>query len=746
MSLTTYFGKLILGPMARALPAMSDTEREALEAGTVGFEGSLFEGKPDFERLKLLGQAQLSKAERAFLDTHVKTLCAMLDDYAIEQAGDLPPEVWAYMKEHRFFGMAVPRAFGGLEFSASAQAAAVTRIATTSVAAAVTVMVPNSLGPAELLTHYGTEAQKHYWLPRLAAGADIPCFALTNPYAGSDAASIPDRGILVEREIKGERVRGFMVNFDKRYITLAPVATVVGLAFRAVDPNGPDGERDLGITCALLPVPMQGIDIGRRHNPMGAAFMNGPVRGHNVFVPLDWVIGGEAQIGKGWRMLMESLAAGRSISLPALGSAMQQVSLYVAQGYGKVREQFGVPIGKFEAIAAQIAQNAVMLYATDAARRMTAALLDQGARPSVASAIVKLHLTEAGRVAVNRAMDILGGKAIQNGPSNLLASTYRQAPIAITVEGANILTRALIVFGQGAVRAHPFVLDEMHAVSARDPAKLGKAVSGHLRHVLRNAFASLFARPRARHAPAELNQEARLLARLCAKFAFSTDLAMGLLGGRLKRMELLSQRLGDVLSALYIASAVLWRYSAEREAAMRQLARVALREQLYQAVCALRDLHENLPWGARRLLSWLIMRGVWHLNPVRDAQWLAISESLRNEPKIMALLTQDMSAARSGGLRDLQQALAFYEQLGADEVSRINQVLRKTGSIEAAARTSASPLNALNYLHAADKVIQVDDFASSAQASARSTGEPLPVLTRFDPASGADMNPRLMDR
>jgi acyl-CoA dehydrogenase len=714
MPLAQLIGQLAAAPLARALPAMSATERAALEAGTVGYEGSLFAGRPDFKRLSALGAPKLDAAEQAFLDNEVRTLCAMLDDFAIETARDLPPEVWAYLKHKKFFGMIVPREFGGLGFSATAQAAVVTRIATVNVAAAVTVMVPNSIGPAELLAHYGTDQQKHYWLPRLASGAEIPCFGLTNPYAGSDAASIPDRGVLVEREVNGRRTRGFLVTLDKRYITLAPVATVVGLAFRAIDTSRPEGQQDLGITCALLPAPLAGLDIGRRHRPMDGAFMNGPIRGRDIFVPMDWVIGGETFVGQGWRMLMESLAAGRAISLPALGSAMQQLSLYVANGYGQVREQFGLPIGKFHAISALLAETAAELYATDAARRLTAAELDAGERPSVASAILKLHLTEAGRRAVNRGMDILGGKAIQNGPANVLSSCYRQAPIAITVEGANILTRALIIFGQGAIRCHPYVLDEMQAVAARDHSKLGRALLGHVGHVLRNFWSSLAGVPMALDAPEGLRKEARLLARLAAKFALTCDFAMGALGGKLKRLELLSQRLGDVLSHLYLASAAIWRYGYERDAAMLPIARAAVRMQLRAATVTLRDLYDNLPFGTRRVFGWVIMRGVWQLNPVRDRQWLAIADVLRTNPAAMARLTQDVSTPKCGGLRDLQAALALYEQLGAEEVSRLNKQLRQTGSIDIAARSAATPHSALNYLRAADKVIQVDDFAPAA--------------------------------
>ncbi|MFZ2652640.1 MAG: acyl-CoA dehydrogenase, partial [Burkholderiaceae bacterium] len=580
MGLQELLGRAALKPFSKALPAMGDTERAALEAGTVGFEGELFAGRPDFDALRARGANRLTAAEQSFLDNEVVTLNAMLDDFAIDEAHDLPAEVWQFLREKKFFGMIIPAEHGGLGFGHFAHAAVVTRIATVNVAAAVTVMVPNSLGPAELLLHYGSDAQKKHYLPRLADGRELPCFGLTSPYAGSDAASIPDVGVLTERDIDGRSVRGFAVTFDKRYITLAPVATVVGLAFQAVDRSRPEGEQELGITCALIPVPTQGMQIGRRHHPMNSAFMNGPIRGEDVFVPMDWVIGGEKQVGQGWRMLMESLAAGRAISLPALGAALQQTTLFVVNGYGQIREQFGLQISKFHAIAALISRMAIELYASDAARRYTAAALDAGERPSVASAILKVQLTEAGRRAVNDGMDILGGKAIIRGPSNLLGVAYRHAPIAITVEGANILTRALIIFGQGAVRCHPQVLAEMNAVQAKDAQALGRALLAHGAHVLGNLVRSVFGARVLGTPPPELRKEAKLIARLSAQYALTADLAMGLLGGKLKRMELLSARLGDVLSCLYLAAASVWRYEVEAEPKMLPIARAAIRVQL----------------------------------------------------------------------------------------------------------------------------------------------------------------------
>ncbi|KQV86049.1 acyl-CoA dehydrogenase [Pelomonas sp. Root1237] len=708
-------GRWAFEPFAKALPQMGDTERAALEAGTVGFEGALFAGAPDFDRLLAMAPNRLTADEQAFLDGDVRELIAMLDDFAIDEAHDLPPEVWRFLRERRFFGMIIPREQGGLGFGHFAHAAVVTRIATVNVATAVTVMVPNSLGPAELLLRYGTDAQKAHYLPRLADGRDLPCFGLTSPYAGSDAAAIPDTGMLTEREIDGHTVRGFSVRFDKRYITLAPVATVVGLAFQAVDPSRPPAEQHLGITCALIPVPTPGLEIGRRHRPMNSAFMNGPIHGDDVFVPMDWVIGGEAQVGQGWRMLMECLAAGRAISLPALGAAMQQTALYVMTGYGRIREQFGLPIARFEAIAGLIARTAADLYASDAARRYTAAALDAGERPSVASAILKVQLTEAGRRAVSTGMDVLGGKGIISGPSNLLGVAYRHAPIAITVEGANLLSRALIIFGQGAVRCHPHVMDEMAAVQAKDEAALGRALLGHAGHVARNLGASLFGAGLKGRVPPGLEKEARLIARLSAKYALTADLAMGLLGGRLKRMELLSARLGDVLSHLYLAAASVWRFKVEEQGEgdpkMLPFARAAIRFRLEAAAATLRDLHANMPSGALKALSPLLLHGTRHLAPLRDRDLVALAESLRTDPSLVARLCPDFTPPATGGLRDLADALRLADALGgapAEAVSELNRALRRTRSLEAAAASSRDPEAALAYLRAADKVIQVD--------------------------------------
>ena len=451
--------------------------------------------------------------------------------------------------------------------------------------------------------------------------------------------------------------------------------------------------------------------------------MNGPIHGDDVFVPMDWIIGGEKQVGQGWRMLMESLAAGRAISLPALGSAMQQTTLFVLNGYGQIREQFGLQISKFHAIAGLIANTAAELYATDAARRYTAAALDAGARPSVASAILKVHLTEAGRRAVNNGMDVLGGKGIISGPKNLLGVSYRHAPIAITVEGANLLTRALIIFGQGAIRCHPHVRNEMAAVQAQDAEKLGQALLGHAGHVLRNLWRSLVHAPVLGMPPEALFKEAQLIAALSAKYALTADLAMGLLGGKLKRMELLSARLGDVLSCLYMASASVWRYEVDSDPKMLPFARAAIRVQLDQAAATLRDLYANLPSGALRVLAPLILRGTRHLAPLRDLDLIAFSDKLRTDPALIARLCPDISRPKNGGLLDLMQALDCARAVG-DELPALNQALRRTHSLEGVARNARNPAAALAYLRAADRVIQVDDFADELGSAGKQAAAP----------------------
>ncbi|ANY18388.1 acyl-CoA dehydrogenase [Bordetella pseudohinzii] len=598
----------------RLLPQMSDTERDALEAGTVWWEGELFRGRPDWQRLLAIPRPGLTEEEQAFLDGPAARLCAMVDDWRVtEQEGDLPAEVWAALKREGFFGMIIPKAYGGLGFSAYAHSEIVTRLSTRSSALAVSVMVPNSLGPAELLLHYGTQAQKDHYLPRLARGEEIPAFALTSPWAGSDAAAIPDHGVVCRGQWQGREVLGMRVTWDKRYITLAPVCTLLGLAFRLYDPEGLLGPtRDIGITCALVPHDHPGVQTGRRHFPLNAMFMNGPTRGQDVFMPLDFIIGGAGMAGQGWRMLMECLAAGRSISLPSSNTGMSQLTARAVGGYARVRSQFHVPVGKFEGVEEALARIGGHTYAMDAARVMTAGAIDLGERPSVVSAIVKYHVTERARQVVNDGMDIIGGKGICLGPSNFLGRAYQQLPIGITVEGANILTRSLIIFGQGAIRCHPHVLDEMRA--AQNPKTdegllaFDQAFWAHARFVAANtlrALGSALTAGRLNRAPAQADAAMRpyyrQLGRLSAAFALLCDSCMLALGGSLKRRESLSARLGDILAQMYLASAVLKRFEDQgRQAEDLPLAHWAVQDALWRAQEAFFGVLENLPnrWAA----------------------------------------------------------------------------------------------------------------------------------------------------
>jgi acyl-CoA dehydrogenase len=555
----------------RMLPAMSDTEREALEAGTVWWDGELFTGKPDWSKLLSAKAPQLTAEEQAFLDGPCEELCGMIDDFDItHRRGDMPPEVWDFLKRKGFFSMIIQKKYGGLEFSAYAHSCVLAKLSTRSATVSSTVAVPNSLGPGELLQHYGTEAQKDHYLPRLARGEDIPCFALTGPRAGSDAASLPDSGVVCKGIWQGREITGLRLNFSKRYITLAPVATVIGLAFRMFDPERLlGGDEDLGITCALIPRETPGISIGRRHFPLNVPFQNGPLSGTDVFVPLDFIIGGPKMAGQGWRMLVEQLSVGRCISLPSSGTGGGKAAVFATGAYARIRRQFNMPVGKFEGIESVIARMVGLTYTMDAARSVTAGAIDGGEKPSVPSAMLKYHVTEMSRQIANDAMDVHGGKGICLGPKNYLGRGYQVVPVAITVEGANILTRSLIIFGQGAVRCHPFVLREMEAAKNPDRVRgvddFDRALFGHIGFTISNAVRSLImALTNARFTAAPDRGEAsryyQHIVRFSASFAFAVDVAMLSLGGYLKKKENLSARLGDVLSCMYLASMVLKHY------------------------------------------------------------------------------------------------------------------------------------------------------------------------------------------
>jgi acyl-CoA dehydrogenase len=569
-----YISKPIFRWAQHVLPSLSATEREAIEAGDVWWDADIFAGNPDWAKLLAFPRATLSKEEQAFLDGPVDELCRMLDDWQINwELRDLPPEVWDFLKRHKFFAMIIPKSYGGLGFSAYAHSEVIRKLSTRSVTAAVTAMVPNSLGPGELLHQFGTKAQQDYWLPRLAEAKEIPCFGLTSPEAGSDAAAMIDSGVVCRGSWQGREVLGIRLNWHKRYITLGPVATVLGLAFKLHDPDHLIGnQEDIGITVALVPTDLPGVEIGRRHLPALLAFQNGPNWGHDVFIPMDNVIGGVDQVGKGWKMLMSALAAGRGISLPSLSAAASAFVAHTTGAYARIREQFHVPIGRFEAVQERLGRMAATAYLLDAARRMTCAAIDHGHKPAVVTAIMKYQATERMRVVANDAMDIHGGKGVQDGPLNYLGTLYRAVPVGITVEGANIVTRSLIQFGQGAIRSHPYLLKEITALEDPDRARgleeFDQAFWGHVGHSIANAFRAWGrAWTGGIFAPApdagDASRFYKPLARYTSAFALAVDMALLTLGGALKRREMLSARFGDILSELYLLSAVLKRWNDE---------------------------------------------------------------------------------------------------------------------------------------------------------------------------------------
>jgi acyl-CoA dehydrogenase len=600
-----FISRLLLRWYRGQLPAMSQTEREAIDAGTVWWDAELFSGRPDWAKLLAVPQPKLTAEEQSFLDNENEQLCAMVSDWETTQIyQDLPPQAWQFIKDKGFLGMIIPKRYGGREFSATMHSQVIQKLASRCGVAAVHVMVPNSLGPAELLLNYGTEEQKNHYLPRLAKGLEIPCFGLTNPHAGSDAAAIPDVGIVCKGSWEGKEILGMRVTWEKRYITLGPISTLLGLAFRLRDPDHLLGKQEeVGITCALVPSHTPGVNIGRRHNPLNAVFQNGPNWGKDVFMPLDWIIGGPKMAGQGWRMLMECLAAGRSISLPSSSTGYCKLAARATGAYARVRSQFKTPIGKFEGIEEPLARIGANLYTMDAARAMTAGAVDLGEKPSVISAIVKYQLTERGRALVNDAMDILGGKGICLGPNNFIGRSYEQLPIAITVEGANILTRNLIVFGQGAIRCHPYVLREMQAARDGDLAAFDAALFGHIRHVVANkarAFFTAITSSRFAPVPAGAAPQTRRyyqhLTRMSSALAFAADVSMLVLGGALKRRERISARLGDVLSVLYLASSVLKRFEDEgRQETDLPFVHWSLQDALARASEALHGALANFP-------------------------------------------------------------------------------------------------------------------------------------------------------
>jgi len=721
----------------KMLPSMSRTEREALEAGTVWWEGELFAGVPKWQKLLGAPAPQLSEEEQAFLDGPCEELCRMNDEWQVTHSlQDLAPETWQFLRDKGFFAMIIPKRYGGLEFSAYGHSQVLTKIASRSATLASTVAVPNSLGPGELLLVYGTEEQKDRWLPGLAAGKEIPCFGLTSPRAGSDAASIPDDGVVCKQVVNGEEVLGVRLNFEKRYITLAPVATVVGVAFRLFDPDGLLGkDKDLGITLALVPADTPGIEIGRRHIPLSVPFMNGPVLGKDVFLPLDAIIGGPKMAGQGWRMLMECLSVGRCISLPSNANGGAKAGVFATGAYSRIRKQFGMPIGRFEGVQEALARMAGFAYIVDAARSVTIAAVDAGEKPAVPAAILKYHCTEMARVIANDAMDIHGGKAICMGPGNYLGTGYNSIPVMITVEGANILTRSLMIFGQGAIRCHPFVLKELHAAQNPDHEAgleaFDRALFGHIGYAFSNAArAFVLGLTTAKWADSPTRGPTRRyyqhIGRFSAAFALVSDTAMLTLGGALKKKEMLSARLGDMLSNLYLASMVLKHFENQgRREADLPLVEWSCRFLLYRTQEQLHGFLRNFPvrWVAWLLRLVVFPRGRGFSAP-RDSQSRRIVELVISPGEARDRLCDGVYRTVEPGnpLGLLQEAMEL-----SIEVSPLEKKLRKgmkEGRIQAldfaaqlneGVATGIITAEEADLLRRADEkimaLINVDDFA-----------------------------------
>ncbi|MBJ8481316.1 acyl-CoA dehydrogenase [Acinetobacter vivianii] len=595
--------------LSNAMPSMSTTEREALDAGTSWWEKELFMGAPDWEKFDQYPYPVLSTEEQAFLDNEVQQLCSMLDEWQIHhQEKDLPPEVWQFIKDNGFLGLIIPKTFGGKQFTPFAQSRIMSKIASRSLTAAVSCMVPNSLGPGELLLHYGTEEQKQRYLPGLANGTEVPCFGLTSPEAGSDAGAIPDTGVVCYGQYQGQEVLGLKMNFSKRWITLAPIATVIGLAFKLYDPEGLLGDKskvEYGITCALIPADHEGIHIGPRHNP-GAPFMNGTVEGSDVFIPLDWIIGGQQNAGKGWRMLMECLGVGRGISLPALATAAGEMSYLLVGAFASVRQQFKISVGHFEGVQEATSDIASDAYMLESFRYLVTCGLNQGGTPAVMTAMAKYYATETMRKVVNHGMDVVGGRAIQLGPRNFLALTYQSIPVAITVEGANILTRSLMIFGQGSMRCHPYLFEELQLLQAEDKAAAFKEFSPllfkHLAYTFNRAAKAVAfsitggSDEGSKQADDFSKGYYNTINRFSADFALTADMALGILAGNLKRKEMLSGRLADIHAHLFIATAILKYYEhGQRTEAEQKHAELALNKALYQVQEAFFSFYDNFP-------------------------------------------------------------------------------------------------------------------------------------------------------
>ena len=684
--------------MARAsMPRMSDSERIAVEAGTIWWDGELCSGRPNWRKLLDFEPKPLSERERAFLIGPVDELCRLIDDWQITQERGLPDEVWEFLKRQRFFGMIIPQEYGGLGFSAIAHSAVVTKVASRSIPVACTLMVPNSLGPAELLLHYGTDEQRAYYLPRLASGEEIPCFALTEPYAGSDAAASRSKGVVCYATFEGKETLGLRITISKRYITLAPVATLIGLAFDMHDPDGLlGGPKHIGMTCALIPRSTRGITIGNRHDPMGVPFPNGPISGFDVFVPLDYIIGGREGAGQGWRMLMECLAAGRSISLPALSVAALQIAARITGAYASIREQFNRPIGQFEGIEEPLARIAGCTYLMNAARVLTCGAIDSGEKPAVISAIVKAYLTESMRASIVDAMDIMAGAGICRGPRNLLSRIYVAAPIAITVEGANILTRSLIIFGQGAIRCHPFIQKEIRALENNDLVRFDQLLFKHIAATSSNGLRSLWHAlsagwPMASSGQGELKGYCRQLTRFSLGFAIIADMALATLGSALKRREKISGRLADALAWMYLASAAIKRFhDAGRPPPDLPLLQWSCDLALWRIQEALMGVLDNLPSRRAALILRLLVFPLGaRLRPPNDHLGSQLARGMLDGNDMRLRLTRDIFVPEEieEGLGRLEAAL--------NAVSAARDAQKKTSKAIAGNLLEREPISTL---------------------------------------------------
>ena len=729
--------RFILHSFHQVMPKMSETEQQALEAGTVGWTGDLFSGAPNWEKLLALPGPQLSTEEQAFLDGPVETLCSMLNDWEISRSMTIPVSVWDFLKANGFFSMIIPKKYGGKEFSALAHSAVIAKVSGVSTAVATTIGVPNSLGPAELLMHYGTDAQRDYYLPRLASGEEIPCFALTSPRAGSDASAIEDHGIICEAEFEGKKQLCISLNWNKRYITLSPVATLLGLAFKLYDPNKLIGEQEeLGITCALIPTKLPNVVTGRRHFPLNCAFLNGPTQGNNVIIPVDYIIGGVAMAGHGWRMLMECLAVGRSISLPSMVSGGSRRSTLCAGAYVRIRRQFNVYVGQFEGVQTVLARMVANVYALEAVRLFTVSSIDRGERPVVESAISKYHTTEFSRHIAMDAMDVHGGKGICMGPNNYLAQSYMELPIGITVEGANILTRSMIIFGQGAIRCHPYVLNELKAANNPDLAQglidFDKAVFGHagflISNQLRASWLSITGGRFTRAPNGPLKRYYQQFSRFSAALAKVADDSMLAIGGALKRLENLSARLGDLLSYLYIGSAVLKHYSLADEATQAEelpLVCWICDDLLYKLQNTMHDFLINFPnhWLGYGLRTHIFPFGR-HFNPPSDKLSMQVAELISKPGKLREHLSRGLYHTEGANNfvinlgKILEQAMAVEPLLHKINIAKRHKAIKGVNfaaliadAVEAKVVTAEEGEQLLNADAAKMTVINVDDFS-----------------------------------